>query len=518
MIKEVLLQLQARLMIPFRGLTVAQRATILFIMFLTVVGGIVVLNWALKPEYSVLVSDIEPADMQAVSEELKSQSISFRLENDGRHLMVPRSKIYDARLALAKQDLLYENSVGYELFDKKDIGISEFVQQINYRRALEGEISRTIQSMQEVEKARVHVVFPKDRLYKKDQKEPTASIVLTMKRRTNLSESQIVGITHLVARSIEGLSPENISILDDHGNLLSDFKTPNSVAGLSDTQLDIQTKVESYLEDKAESMLVPVVGRDNVVVRIRADLDFRQIERTNENYDPDNPIVLSEESDTQTTTGGNAGDGNAVEHTVVNYQLTKSIEHIVGDVGSIDRLSVAVLVNNKFVKVQNETSETALEPQARTPLEIQQITSLVQSAIGYDANRGDQIQVQNVAFEGAPPQYIAKEPFGNEWFPYLKRLVYVLLIGIALLVLRSRFKKAQQQFSDITAAKAEEEQSIADIQAQLEREYQEKLETETKTSSLEDMERERVQKSITEFVEQNPGSAAKLVKAWMMED
>lgn len=519
MLKELLEQLKERLMIPFRGLTLAQRVTIIFIIFLTMVGGLALLNWALQPEYSLLVHDVDPADMQAISEELNNKDIPFRLEDQGKRLMVPRDKLYEARLALANQDLLYDNSIGYELFDKKEIGVSEFVQQVNYRRALEGEIARTIQSMKEVERARVHVVFPKDRLYRKDQEQPTASIVLTLKRRATLTKPQIIGLTHLVSRSIEGLKPENVSILDDSGNLLSDFRTQNSVAGLTDTQLEIQTKVESYLEDKAHSMLAPVVGNENVIVRVRADLDFRQIEQTNENYDPDNPIVLSEETETQSSTGANPGDQSTVEHTLVNYQLTKSIERIVGDVGSIERLSIAVLVNNRFVEITNEDNKTVLEPQPRSQEEIQRIAELVKSAVGFDQQRGDQIQVQNVAFEGAPaPQIVKQSPFVEEWFPYVKRLIYIIMIGIALFVLRSRFKKAQEQFAQITAAKAEEEKSIADIQAQLEQEYQEKLEQEKKALSFEDMERDRIQKNITEFVEQNPASAAKLVKAWMMED
>jgi flagellar M-ring protein FliF len=519
MIKETLLQIIDRFLTPFKGLSVTQRATVFFILFLTVVGAVALLNWVLKPEYSMLISGVEPADMQMISEELNGAGIPYKIEEQGKRLVVPRDKLYEARLALAKQDLLYENSIGYELFDKKDIGVSEFVQQVNYRRALEGEISRTIQSMQEVNKARVHVVFPKDRLYRQDQEDPTSSIVLTLNRRAKLTDQQILGITHLVAKSVEGLEPENVSILDDHGNLLTNFTASNSLAGVSDTQLDVQGRVETYLEDKAQSMLQTVLGADNVIVRVRADLDFRQIEQTNENYDPDNPVVLSEETETSTSMDSAGVGETAVEHSLVNYQLTKSIERIIGDVGSINRLSIAVLVNDKIVEITSQEGDVTLEPQPRTQAEIDQISLLVQNSIGFNTNRGDQIDVQNITFEDMPDRLVEKEPFAlDEWFPYVKRLIYIILIGIALFVLRKRFKMAQAHFEEIIEAQEQEQMEIADIKTNLEKEYQEKLDEQVKVNSFEELEKERLEKSITAFIEKNPGSAAKLVKSWMQED
>src|SRR3990172_3370126 len=298
---EILARFKDYLSVPFHHLSQAQRLTMLMVFILTIVGTVAVLKWATQPEYAILVTDIEPADAQAVIEELKNDKVAYKLVQDGRGIMVPRKNVYEYRMKLAAQNLPTNTGNGYELFDKKDIGLSEFVQQVNYRRALEGELARTIQAIPEVLKARVHIVFPQQRLFKEDQREPTASIFLSTRRGVQLGENQINGIVMLVSGSIEGLTTENVTVVDDHGKLLSRKRRSNTMAGLDDGELDLQMRVENYLEDKAQTMLDQLLGAGNAVVRLASDLDFRRIERTSEMYDSENAAVLSEEIQSQTS-------------------------------------------------------------------------------------------------------------------------------------------------------------------------------------------------------------------------
>ena len=519
---DILEKIKHRFGTPFDRLSPAQRMTMLMVFVLTIIGTAAVLRWATQPEYATLVADLEPAGAQAVIEELKNDNIPYKIVQDGRSILVPRKNVYEYRMKLASKNLTLNTGLGYEIFDQKDIGISEFVQQVNYRRALEGELVRTIQSMPEVHKARVHIVFPKQRLFKEDQKEPTASIFLSLKSGIKLSEQQISGMTLLVAGSVEGLTEDNVTIVDNHGKILSLQKRSDTMAGLNNGQLELQMRVESYLQDKAQSMLDQVLGPGHSIVRLSAALDFRQIEKTSEMYDQDLAAVLSEEEESQTFQDSTGGGENTSEHRITNYQLPKSIERVVNDIGSIERLSVSVLVNGKYEERENESGETVEEFIPRSDEELARFSSMVRNAVGINTKRNDQIDIQCVPFENPWAAYDFTDVKPTMWeknAPLIQKILLVLLLIGGFFVVRSKLKKAKQSLLNMST------QLNGDSQKYISGAYKKDvIESNIPSVSLaeaaenESGKTDPVSEEVKDFVQTNPLSAAQLIKSWMLED
>ena len=516
---EILARFKDYLSVPFHHLSQAQRLTMLMVFILTIVGTVAVLKWATQPEYAILVTDIEPADAQAVIEELKNDKVAYKLVQDGRGIMVPRKNVYEYRMKLAAQNLPTNTGNGYELFDKKDIGLSEFVQQVNYRRALEGELARTIQAIPEVLKARVHIVFPQQRLFKEDQREPTASIFLSTRRGVQLGENQINGIVMLVSGSIEGLTTENVTVVDDHGKLLSRKRRSNTMAGLDDGELDLQMRVENYLEDKAQTMLDQLLGAGNAVVRLASDLDFRRIERTSEMYDSENAAVLSEEIQSQTSQDSSAGNNNSTERTITNYQLPKSVERIINDVGSIKRLSVAVLVNGKYTEKQQPSGEKTFEFVARPQGELQRLAALVRGAVGFNDQRGDKLDIQCIPFENPLMMPDVAEPpmVWEKYMPFIQKIAVFALLLVGFIIVRSKIKKAKKILLQVGAKRGMSGQlggyggdaAGGDLMADGRRRKS--------LPALHAGSAEPIESEVVDFVKNNSQSAAQLVRAWMLE-
>ncbi len=518
---ELLSVLRERFAEPFVNLTMAQRATIIlvFVMAFVLLGGVI--NWAVKPDYALLMTELEPSDAQAVIDQLEAENISYKITQGGRGLMIPRKELYEARMKLASNGLPANSTgFGYELFDKNDIGVSEFVQQLNYRRAIEGELCRTIQSMEEVEKARVHLVFPKERVFKEDQEDPSASIFLLLKGRARLSEEHIRGIAQLVAGSVEGLDNENVTIVDDKGNILTKNRKSDSIAALNESQLQLQSQLESYLEDKAQTMLDQFLGQGNSIVRATAELDFRRIEKTNEIYDPENTVVLSEETETQTASdSANYGENN-VEHIVTNYQLAKSVEHIIEDIGSIKRLSVAVTLNDRQVKTTNEDGETVIEYSPRTPEEISQIETLTRNAIGISEDRGDQLVVHNLAFEGQTwltlEELNKQITFWEKWGDLIQKAATVLLLIVGFIIFRARMNKGRREIFGDTTHQLEGGDYDSEMAGSLEAPEEDDIDF------LEEIEKATAgplqrNEDISNYIVNNPSMTAQLIRAWLSE-
>jgi len=371
----------------------------------TVVGFILVVGWFNDVNYSRLYSDLDESEAGEVVAYLADNKISYELSDGGRTVMVPSDDVYRTRISLASEGLPRTGSIGYSLFDQNNLGMTDFLQNLNFRRALEGELTRTIMQLSEVQAARVHIVMPADRLFKQDQKQATASVVLKLKGG-GLSKNQLNGVSHIVAASVEGLRPENIAIVDYDGNLLSSGQESNALAGLTSSQLDVRKQAESYLEHKAQSMLDDVLGPGSAVVRVTADLNFAQMERTSETFDPNTPSVRSEE---RTTMSNNASDKadetsesqeeGATETTITNYELNKTVEHLIDGVGSIDRLSIAVLVDGVYVPVGEDGAAGETTYQPRSQDELDRLGAIVKNAVGFDTQRNDQIEMVNMAFD-----------------------------------------------------------------------------------------------------------------------
>jgi flagellar M-ring protein FliF len=417
----------------------------------TLVGVIFLVGWLNTVTYEPLYSNLDEAEAGEVVAYLGQNNIKYQLTNGGRTIEVPSSDVYQARISLATQGLPRSGSIGYSLFDENNLGMTDFLQNLNFRRALEGELTRTIIQLREVDAARVHIVMPKDRLFKEDQKQATASVVLKL-RGVGLSKPQVAGITHLVASSVEGLTPDNITIVDYDGNLLSSGQQGDALAGLTSSQIEVGQNVEKHLQQKAQTMLDEVLGAKKSVIRVTAELNFQQLERTSEIFDSNAPSIRSEQRTNNSGSTSDRPDENAEsteeenqETVVTNYELNRTMDHIINAVGTIERLSVAVLVDGRYSEIENEEGvvESIYEP--RSPEELDRLEAIVKNAIGYDAERNDQVEMLNIAFDRKnleTDREALDSMYVREFYLEIaKKVGYVLLVAFLLLYAKKKSKK-----------------------------------------------------------------------------
>jgi len=432
-----------------------------------VAGLIAVTLWSQQPEMQVLFANLSPDDAAAIVEKLKESKVPYEIERAGGTILVPSAQVHAWRLQLAGQGLPHGGGVGFELFDRTTVGMSEFVQKLNYRRALQGELARTIAQMPEVERARVHLAVPERHLFSSEQERPRASVVLSLRRGQTLSKVQTQGIVHLVASSVEGLLPQNVTVLDGHGRLLSD-PPDDGPTRLSSSQLDYQRSLEKDIETRIQTMLERIVGANKAVVRVSSTLDFRQVELTEERFDPNGQVVRSEQrnqeksSGTNGMTGGVPGVASNVpaeastqqaqplqsststtqsKSETLNYEISRTVSRIVEPIGTIKRLSVAVLVDGTYEPVKaasagGEQGKRRYVP--RSEAEMKQIEEIVKKAMGYSAERQDQVEVVNVPFEveaeegpGTPADAAPSSLMA--WAPYVRYGVGALLAALIMI-------------------------------------------------------------------------------------
>ena len=370
-----------------------------------------------QPQLEVLFTELTFDDSLQVIKKLEGMNIPHEVRHDGSIILAPKDQILRLRMELAESGLPAGGSVGYEIFDKADtLGATSFVQNINHIRAIEGELVRTIRSLQKVSMARVHLVLPKRKLFARDAREPSASIVI--KTRGKLDTGQIKAIQHLTASAVDGLNPNRVSIVDETGRLLATGRGDGAQAGGGELE-ERNRSVERLMRNEIEDIVASIVGDGRVRVRVSAEMDYSKITETTDVYDPDSQVVRStqsrEETSTATTPNGNdsvsvgnelpaangeaGGNGSQQENTnkneeVVNYEISRTTKTEVAEGGRIKRLSVAVLVDGIYQKTANGAVNYSPRPKAQ----IDQITALVSSAIGFDKDRGDQVQVVNLRF------------------------------------------------------------------------------------------------------------------------
>ena len=356
----------------FTALTMPQRIGLVVLLALGIAVIPMLALMGKEPDMSVLFAKLERGDVQAIIANLDRQGIPYELAQSGDTIKVPSEKVLELRLQMASDGLPESSGVGFEIFDRVGLGTTQFVQKMNYRRALQGELARTITQIGEVERARVHLVIPERRLFTTDKQPARAAIVLTLRRGGALSQSQVQGIVHLVSSSVEGLEPSEVTIVDGRGQVLSNTIASKD-AQLSSSQVEMQRNVEADFEERVQSMLDKVLGRNKSVVRVSTILDFRQVEVTEETYDPQSQVVRSEnrsqekitEENGSSETGvpgvrsnvPNDGDITGVggrpkeakrKNETLNYELNRKVSKIVEPTGSIKRLSVAVLVDGTY--------------------------------------------------------------------------------------------------------------------------------------------------------------------------
>ena len=444
----------------FKGLTATQKI-VTFLVVAVVLGGLLMLT-TVGPgptNYKVLFSGMSQEDASEVITWLKEQGIPYKLSEDSRAIMVPASQVYETRLNLAGDGLPRGGGVGFEIFDDVGLGTTDFVNRLNFQRALQGELARTIRQFQQVQEARVHIATPRESIFIEDEKPPTASISVKLRGRDKLSSHQIQSIVNLVASAVPGLTPENVTLVDTAGRLLF-RKQGDQDAIMSGTQLEYQFKVEATLRQKVETLLEEIVGVNRARARVTAEIDFSKVNMTEENFDPETQVIRSEqllteadksdESQPQGIPGvkgdlatfseaeDEAGQGAGFTRSNVtrNYEISKQIRHTQESSGTISRLSVAVMVDGTYEKIVDSEGKTSLQYKARTSDEMRHFENLVKNAIGYDEDRGDQVEVVGMPFalssvmEGEPE---AMDKW-RELIEWLAMPIVYLLIAIAFLV------------------------------------------------------------------------------------
>lgn len=378
-------------------------------------------------DYQVLFSGLTQEDASVIVGKLQEKKVSYKLSSSGDTIYVPTDRVAELRMEMASSGAIRGGVVGYEIFDNKTLGATEFEQQINYRRALQGELARTINSLEEVQQSRVHIAIPKESLFVDQQKKVTASVTLKLKPGRSLKKNQIEGIAYLVARSVEGLVPEDVIIIDSKGNILSDKHTESKLSHLSHSQIEYQRNVERDISNQIQTMLENVVGKGKAAVRVTADIDFRVTEKTEETYDPESAVVRSTQKQSEKTTATKATSGGQEKEKVdeiINYEINKVVNKTVLPVGEIKKLSIAVLVDGMYTK--NEKGQETY--QERSKKELESIEELVRKSAGFNAARGDQVVVTCMPFSKMENEMLSE---GSSW----QSLFYTILPLIKYIVL-----------------------------------------------------------------------------------
>ncbi|GIV59768.1 flagellar M-ring protein FliF [Rhodocaloribacter litoris] len=408
---------------------------------LVVLGSIAVLAgvayWANRPTYGLLFSNLEATEAGRVVEALNEQGVKYELKNGGTAIYVPQDQVYALRLHLMGEGVISDGPLGDKIFDQGTLGMTNFMQKVNLRRALEGELARTIASLSQVEMARVHLVLPEKRPFAQAQSPPTASVVLHLAGGARLTETQIMGITALVAGAVEGMTPDEVTLLDTRGNLLSNPHKGDPNVILTATQLQMQRDVEAHLTAKGQSMLDQVLGQGNAIVRVSATLDFTRSVVESKNIDPESATVISEERLEENS------EANTANSSVRNYEVSERRERSEKSAGEISYLTVSVILNQKK-RPAADAPET--EPRPYAPEELTEIENLVKNAVGFKAERGDRFAIHQTVFDTSVDERLNEEVQAYERNQqlqlYLRYGLMALAIVLALWLLRSASRRA----------------------------------------------------------------------------
>lgn len=391
------------------------------------------------PTMVPLFTDLSVEDSSAIIKDLERQAIDYQIKNDGAIVLVPKDKVARLRMKLAEGGLPKGGGVGYEIFDKSDaLGATSFIQNINHLRALEGELSRTIRALDRVQAARVHLVLPERPLFSRDKVEASASIVL--KVRGTLEPQQVRAIRHLVATAVNGMKPERVSVIDETGRLLADGAAQENGMGGGSAD-ERKTAYESRLRQQVEAIVSSVVGPGKARVQLTADFDLNRVTQTSDKYDPEGRVVRSSQtreeqsasndgkeggpvsvagelpgSSKDGTTNGGQRDQSKKTEEIVNYEISRTTKTEVIEAGRVNRISAAVLVDGRYI--QDPKGEMVYQPRSKE--EIDRIAALVRSAIGFDAKRGDQIEVVNLRFADNAPISMGEQLGWMKYFQFTK--------------------------------------------------------------------------------------------------
>ena len=511
--------------------------------------------WSQQPDYKVLFSNFSDRDGGAITASLDQMAIPYKFSEGGSAILVPSEHVHDARLKLASQGLPKGGNVGFELMENQKLGVSQFHEQVNYQRSLEGELARSIESLAAVSSARVHLALPKPSVFVREQQKPTASVLLNLQPGRVLDIAQVSAIVHLVASSVPELPVSNVTVVDQAGNLLSENGKPAGAKQLDPNQLKYVTEIQQRIIKQVESLITPLVGQGNVRAEATADIDFAQVDTAAESYKPNSPPEASAIRSQQVSEANGPGAGNASgvpgalsnqppgtatapldgaagappaggasaaptrKDSTTNYEVDKTVRYEQRPMGGIKRLTVGVLVNYRRI-VDAKTGKVTVK--ALTAAEVAQINDLVKEAMGYSQARGDTLNVTNAPFDGVDKP-AAPEAQLDWWkdpanLPLAKELGRYLLLALVLgflyfRLLRPLLRPVLRRFDEITdvpPAPAGPEMTREEaVQAEVQRIQLEEAETNIARGYRENL---AMAKTLSK---EDPRVVANVVKAWV---
>ncbi len=449
--------------------------------------GVAVILWAQSPDYTVLYNDIPESQMADVSNALKQLGVDYKIDPLSGKVMVAAADLSRAKIELASQGLHKVTPKGFEILNQEQgFGTSQFIQSARYQKALEDELSMSVASMRSIKNARVHLAIPKQSVFVRDRKNPTASVMVEMYSGRVLSREQITAITNMVASSVEGMTAKDVTIVDQMGRMLTETEADET--GINDKQMQYTMKLEQNYIDKVSKILTPVLGRNGFSVQVKADVDFDRKEITSEQYNPDLTAIRSKQTLVERANGvdilgvpgalsnqppggsivpeqtnaegeagstANKGPFRSRESLTENYEVDKSISHVAYSIGRIKQLSVAVVVDDK--KIVDDKGKVTTQP--RTPEEIQRITALVKETVGYNIQRGDTVNVVNAAFVPAEPlEALPEIPIWEQpWFSSVVKQVLAALVVLYLIfgIIKPAFRNLSKPVADVVSIDGE---------------------------------------------------------------
>lgn len=460
----------------FNRLPIVRQAALVIGGALVLVFCVMLIIWSQEPTFKPLITRMQDHNAQDIVSILQREGIAFQIDPTTQILMVEAADLHKARMKLAAASLIDDKTVGFELLDKDTaLGTSQFIESARYRRGLEGELARTIASVKAIRNARVHLAVPKQSVFVRDTRKASASVFVELYAGSSLSKNQVEAIVNLVATSISQMNKADVSIVDQHGNLLSKIEDEKSQDVLAQKQLQYTQKVEQSIREAVNGILKPVLGSDNYQAEVAADIDFTLVEQTEELYNPDlialrSEQLLNEEKVNQVEGGipgalsnqppkdatspeqatGEAGGAqtplNKRSESTRNYEVDRTLSYKQQQVGKIQRLTVAVVVNDK--KVVNDAGETTYEPWSEQDL--QRFETLVKDAVGFNAARGDSVNVVNSMFLGTSEHLAEPEFWRQPWFWEIMKqvlaglFVLVLIFGVIRPTIKSIVNKGKE--------------------------------------------------------------------------